>query len=58
MEVLHKTEYRLVYQEDDSTDVKYFNEEQDVWKFISANNLFTYAIIKEELIASRYDAKI
>ncbi len=57
MEVLNKVEYRLMYVEDDSVEVKYFDSEEEAWDYIKDQNIYGFSIIKEELIASRVDAE-
>jgi hypothetical protein len=57
MDQKNKVEYRLEFVEDDYQDVQYFNTEDEAWDFIKRNQILTYNILKEEIIASRYEGK-
>ena len=52
-----RIEYRLEYQnpKENHTYTSYFDTVNDAYNFITENRIYTFQLVKEELVAQRYD---
>ncbi len=53
----NRIEYRLEYQlpREDDVIITYFDSTNEAYEFITKNKLYTFQLVKEEIIAQRFD---